>query len=261
MFDLATAAQATERDLAAIIGRLDDLADADWNTPVRCRGWQVADLAAHLAGASRGQAEGLRRAAEGPAGSAGLARLTPPPDRDPRSLLAALKDGQDRLLSALAEFPPAALEGAVPLPFGLVPAAVALQIVPLEYGFHRNDLEWALGDPVDLSPDMSGTLLGIVPGLLPMLAAGSPVHGAGARPSGPVSFRLVTPSARYLVSYADGNWSIAPDDGQAAATCQITGDDSPVALFVMGRISADHPSLTVSDLAAAGTFKQYFPGP
>jgi hypothetical protein len=47
----------------------------------------------------------------------------------------------------------------VPLPFGLVPAAVALQIVPLEYGFHRNDLEWALGDPVDLSPDMSATLL------------------------------------------------------------------------------------------------------
>jgi hypothetical protein len=86
--------------------------------------------------------------------------------------------------------------------------------VPLEYGFHRNDLEWALGDPVDLSPDMSATLLGILPGLLPMLAAGSPVHGPGTRPSGPVSFRLVTPSARYLISSA-----------------------------------------------AAGTFKQYFPGP
>lgn len=261
MFDLATAAQATERDLTAIIGRLDDLADADWNTPVRCRGWQVADLAAHLAGASRGQAEGLRRAAESPDAGAGLARLAPLPERDPRSLLAALKDGQDRLLSALAEFPPAALEGAVPLPFGLVPAAVALQIVPLEYGFHRNDLEWALGDPVDLSPDMSATLVAIVPGLLPMLAAGSPVHGAGARPAGPVSFRLAAPSARYLLSYAADGWSFAPDDGQAAATCEISGDDSPVALFVMGRIGADHPSLTVSDLAAAGTFKQYFPGP
>ena len=41
----------------------------------------------------------------------------------------------------------------------------------------------------------------------------------------------------------------------------VLGGDSPVALFVMGRISADHPSLTVTDLAAAGTFKQYFPGP
>ena len=64
MFDLATAAQAAERDLGAIIGRLDSLADADWNAPVRCQGWRVADLAAHLAGASRGQAEALRRAAQ-----------------------------------------------------------------------------------------------------------------------------------------------------------------------------------------------------
>jgi hypothetical protein len=73
MFDLATAAQATERDLTAIIGRLDGLADADWNPPVRCQGWQVADLAAHLAGASRGQAEALRRAAAAAPGSAGSA--------------------------------------------------------------------------------------------------------------------------------------------------------------------------------------------
>jgi len=63
MFDLTTAAQAVERDFGAVIDRLDGLADGDWNTPVRCRGWQVTDLAAHLAGASRGQAEGLRRAA------------------------------------------------------------------------------------------------------------------------------------------------------------------------------------------------------
>jgi hypothetical protein len=44
MFDLATAAQATQRDLAAIIGRLDGLADADWNAPAparagRCPTW------------------------------------------------------------------------------------------------------------------------------------------------------------------------------------------------------------------------------
>lgn len=258
MFDLTTAAQATDRDLAAIIDRLDGLADADWNAPVRCQGWQVTDLAAHLAGASQGQAEGLRRAA---AGVTDLARLAPPADRDPRSLVAALKDGRDRLLPALRDLPPHALQGAVPLPFGLVPAAVALQIVPLEYGFHRNDLEWALGDPVALSQDMSATLLGAVPGLLPMFAAGSPVHGPGARPAEPTSFRLVTPSARFLASYADGTWTVGADVGGAAVTCEISGDDSPVALFVMGRISADHPSLTVSDLGAARAFKQYFPGP
>ena len=218
----------------------------------------MTDLAAHLAGASRGQAEGLRRAA---AGVTDLARLAPPPDGDPRSLVAALKEGRDRLLSALRELPPRTLDGAVPLPFGLVPAAVALQIIPLEYGFHRNDLDWALGDPVALSPDISGTLLGIVPGLLPMLASGSAVHGPGARPAEPTSFRLVTPSVRFLASYADGAWSVAADDGNATVTCEISGDDSPVALFAMGRISAGHPTITVRDLSVARAFKHYFPGP
>ena len=258
MFDLTTAAQAADRDLGAVIDRLDGLADAGWDTPVRCRGWQVTDLAAHLAGASRGQAEGLRRAA---AGVTDLARLTPPPDRDPRSLVAALKDGRDRLLSALRELPSHALDGAVPLPFGLLPTAVALQIVPLEYGFHRNDLDWALGDPVALSPDISATLLGAVPGLLPMFAAGSAVHGSGARPAEPTSFRLVTPSVRFLASYAEDGWTVGADDGHATATCEISGDDSSVALFVMGRISAGYPGVTVSDLSAARAFKQYFPGP
>jgi uncharacterized protein (TIGR03083 family) len=258
MFDLTTAAQATERDLAAIIDRLDGLADADWNAPVRCPEWQVTDLAAHLAGAGQGQAEALRRAA---AGITDLPRLAPTSDRDPRSLVAALKDGRDGLLGALHALPQHVLGGVVPLPFGLVPTAVALQIVALEYGFHRNDLEWALGDQVGLSEDISATLIGAVPGLLPMFAAGSPVHGAGARPVEPPSFRLVAPTARFLVSHADGAWSVAADDGQATATCEISGDDSSVALFVMGRIGADHPSLTVSDLGAARTFKQYFPGP
>lgn len=44
-------------------------------------------------------------------------------------------------------------------------------------------------------------------------------------------------------------------------TCEISGGDSPVALFVMGRIDASHPRLTVSDPAAGQAFKRYFPGP
>lgn len=258
MFDQSTAAQAAERDLAAIIDLLDGLADAGWGLPVRCGGWQVTDLAAHLVGACRGQAEGLRRAA---AGDTEPARVALPADRDPGSLTAALKDGRDGLLSALAELPPRALEGGVPIPAGLLPAAVALQIVPLEYGFHRNDLEWALGNPADLGQDISATLLGMVPGMLPMLAAGSPVHSPGAVPAGPVSFRLATPAARFLASHDGSAWSVAADDGHAAVTCEISGGDSPVALFVMGRIDAGHPGLTVTDPGAARAFKRYFPGP
>jgi uncharacterized protein (TIGR03083 family) len=258
MFDQTTAAQAVERDLGAIIDMLDVLADASWGLPVCCAGWQVTDLAAHLVAAARGQAEGLRRAA---VGGTEPAALTPPADRDPRSLMAALKDGRDGLLSALSELPPRALAGGVPIPAGLLPAAVALQIVPLEYGFHRYDLDWGLSNPADLSQDISATLLGMLPGMLPMLAAGSPVHSRGDMPAGPVSFRLAAQGARFLASHDWSAWSVMADDGHATVTCEILGGDSPVALFVMGRIDADHPSLTVTDSGAARAFKRYFPGP
>jgi hypothetical protein len=34
-----------------------------------------------------------------------------------------------------------------------------------------------------------------------------------------------------------------------------------MALFAMGRIAADDDRLAVSDRSAAGSFKEYFPGP
>lgn len=77
MFDLASATGAVERDFGAIIDQLDGLSDDYWNAPVRCVGWRVSDLGAHVAGASRGQAEGLRPAA---AGRTDLAVLDPPAD-------------------------------------------------------------------------------------------------------------------------------------------------------------------------------------
>jgi uncharacterized protein (TIGR03083 family) len=258
MFDQASATAATERDLGVLIDRLDSLPDDDWNAPVRCQGWQVSDLAAHVTGAARGQAEALRRAV---AGQTGLAVLDPPGERDPRRLVAALKDGRDRLLSALRDLPQHALNGTVPLPFGLLPATVALQIVPLEYGFHRNDLDWALGSEIPLGQDMAAALLAIAPGLLPMLAAGTPVSPPGPPPAGPVTFRLLAPAARLQAAYADGAWSITPDPGDSPGGCQISGDNSAVALFIMGRIGAGHPSISVTDHAAATAFKHYFPGP
>lgn len=44
-------------------------------------------------------------------------------------------------------------------------------------------------------------------------------------------------------------------------SCEVRGDDSAVALFVMGRIGAGHPGIVVTDDPVARTFKRYFPGP
>ena len=144
---------------------------------------------------------------------------------------------------------------------GDLAAPVALQIIALEYGFHRNDLESALGREVPLGEDMAGTLLGILPGLLPMLAAGSPVSAPGIAPDGPTSFRFLAPGVRLLAAYAGQAWSVVPDAGHDPVSCEVSGDDSAVALFVMGRVGDGYPGITVTDPAVAQDFKRYFPGP
>jgi len=258
MFDLGTATKAADRDFGAILDHLDRLTEPGWEQPVRCDGWTVRSLARHLVAASRGQADGLRRAA---AGQPELASLDAPKEHATGDVLAALRAGREELLRALGELPDAALAGLVPLPFGLLPAPVALQIVPLEYGFHRNDLEWALGDEGPLSQDVAGALLGLAPGLLPILAAGTPVSSAGAVPDAPVAYQLMADGATIGAAFDGTAWTVAPEVLGGPGACQIRGDDSPVALFIMGRIGAGHPSLAVSDPAAARQFKRYFPGP
>jgi hypothetical protein len=107
---------------------------------------------------------------------------------------------------------------------------------------------------------MAGTLVGILPGLLPMLAGGTPVSAPGAVPGGPVAFRLSAPGASLRAAYG-GGWSFVPGDDDAPVSCQISGSESALALFVMGRIGAGHPDLAVSDPGLGASFKSYFPGP
>jgi len=114
---------------------------------------------------------------------------------------------------------------------------------------------------VPLGADMSTTLLGILPGLLPMLAAGSPVGPSGMAPAGPTSFRFLAPGARLLAVHAGQAWSIGPDAGDDPVSCEVRGDDSSIALFVMGRVSVGHAGISVTDVPTARAFKQYFPGP
>lgn len=255
MFDPQTACDASLRDLDAIIERLGGLGPADWATEVRCEGWDVTDLAEHLVAASRGQAEGLRRAA---AGNFEVAPLEADVARVPAALVDALLDGRDQLAKAFAALTAAVMEGPIPLPFGLVPAGVAIQIIAIEYGFHRNDLEWALGDIEPLPADAAQALVQILPGLLPILAGGTPVSPAGQVPDRPVAYRLTAPSGTVALAFADGVWSVgaAPD-----GACEVAGDDGGIALFALGRIPGAHESVAVSDPEAAQVFKRYFPGP
>jgi uncharacterized protein (TIGR03083 family) len=255
MFDPQTAGTATIRDLDAIIDRLSGLAAGAWASPVRCEGWDVTALAAHLVGAAQGQAEGLRRAVAGRVDVPPLAASVVP---EPGPLVEALADGRDQLAKAFASLTPEVMDGVIPLPFGLMPAGAAIQIIPIEYGFHRNDLEWALGNTEPLDADAAEALVQILPGLLPILAGGSAVSPAGELPTEAVAYQLTAPSGTVTIAFCDGAWSV---DAGHEGSCDVAGDDGAIALFALGRIPADDERLTVTAVTTARAFKVYFPGP
>jgi uncharacterized protein (TIGR03083 family) len=256
MFDLESTRRAVQRDGAALTELLEATPSGGWDKPMNCAGWTVRDLGRHLVAASRGQADGLRRTGPEPDR---LATLDLPDLDDPDAIVQAFDTGLSSLQSALEALTPEQLGGLTPLPFGVLPTGVALQIVGLEYGFHRYDLATALGEPEHLGDDMSSTLLEISPGLLPMLAGGTPVGPPGEKPAEPTAYHLATPGPGVSAVY-DEEWAIAPGD-PAPGACRISGDAEALALFVMGRIDASDSRLMTTSPGAAALFKSYFPGP
>lgn len=255
MFDFTTAPEATGRELDSLRNLLAGLDEPAWSRPVRCAGWTVTDLVAHIVGAARGQADGLAATA---LGREQLAVLDPPKSRDPLNLRDLLDRAAKTLLDALSALTPDLAEATVPLPFGPVPVVLALQIVPLEYGFHRNDLLDALGTPQPLPADIAASLIDILPGLLPVLAAGSAVGRPGDKPERPIAFELSCPCGQVTMAYDGTQWT--PSD-QLGSDCRIDGSDSDLALFAMGRIPVTSNDLNISNPSLAVNFKNFFPGP
>jgi uncharacterized protein (TIGR03083 family) len=252
MFDVATARSLSIRELDDMTRIASALDDAQWTGPTRCGDWSVADLCAHAGLAAVQQAEAFRRAAKG---------ILEPPQYPGAPMLAVaeildlLVEGSRALSAALDELPPEVLQGLTPLPFGVVPTVVAIQIPVYEYAFHADDLRHAIGDPGPFPADIAGEYMGFFPGLSSMLAAGA----APGRPDH--AYRLVAPAGSVLLAPGAEGWSVVESsDGEL---CEIAGPDDVIALFLMGRIGPDDPRLTVSGSAAAAArdFKRWFPGP
>ena len=259
LFDVAGARQVVTGELAAASKRLARLDESDWARPTRCPEWTIGDLVSHMGLAALAQAEAFRRAL--------VDNLEPPafpgaPQLSRDELMAQLELGAAELDDALAALSPDALAGLVPLPFGVVPAMVAIQIPVFEYAFHGNDLAAALGEAEPLASSVAGALIEFMPGLLPMLAAGVWQTAADDLPAPGLAYRLFGASSGFDVFNRGDGWEVGafPDE---LPTCVISGDDSPVALFLMGRTASSDPELKISGTApeAAATFKRWFPGP
>jgi hypothetical protein len=83
---------------------------------------------------------------------------------------------------------------------------------------------------------------------------------AAERPASPVAFILAGDTVRLDLRYDGASWQ--PGPGPAEETVRISGDDTAVLLFALGRIVLDHPGLAVSGgQEDARRFKDYAPGP
>ena len=246
MFDVSTARLLADRELQRMIETASSLQADDWTRPTGCAGWNVAQLCSHAGLTAHRQAEAFRRAAEGV--------LDPPefpaaPDLPPPEIVNQLREGARALDAALAALPADVLGGATPMPFGVVPTVVAIQIPVHEYAVHGHDLRSAVNDPSPFPDDVAGALLEFFPGLAAMLAA-------RAQPG--------TRTHAYRLTGASTSFTLAPDGAHDPPTCEIAGPDAAVALFAMGRVTTDDPRLTIDGpdaVAAAAEFKRWYPGP
>lgn len=247
MLGFSAAGAAALEEIDSFTDRLRATSAADRERPTRCEGWTVEALARHMAAVIWQQAEAFHRVRLRSTTAPSWLELGPEIVSIPDALVTA----RTHLVSGLT----AVREGEdpdVPLPFLNLPAGFAVQLLLIEYGVHRNDLEWALGDARPLHPDVAGVQIELLPAWLP--SAGLRIAPVGT------GYRLVASSGTTSVVCRDEDWQLgaAPPE----TTCTITGDDSAVALFTLGRIGPDHPGLEVEDPAGiAKKFKTYFPGP
>lgn len=255
MFDIATAQGVVPREIDAIIERTERLEDQEWDSPVpQLPGWTIADLLDHTGRAAHQQAEAFENLF---AGRSDIPEYPGAEQGTRAEITGRLMSGRDRFVNAVDHLSEEHLTLMTPLPFGLVPTPVAVQIAVLEYVYHRWDLEHALGNAAfELAADLAPHGFEFLGGLLPMLAAG------GAVPAGHLSFELRSPRGSLFLEHAGTGWQVGGTDANGA-TCVIESATAALTLFGMGRLDPTDPALRCSgpDAHEAIRFKTYFPGP
>lgn len=226
-----------------------------WSLPTRCPGWDVDALVRHAVWGVSMETDALRR---GRAGPPGRATGRSPEGADAVVLLAELRSAVDDLLTELAALPPGGGDRTLPLPYGDVPAVLAVQLFVLEAGVHGDDLTHALGRDEPLDPAVIEATDSALAAVLPAMAASAEV-----RPPAGTVVAVTGPSVRLRFVLDGGHWVAAGPTQPTEPTGEVVADDDSAALrFVLGRIGPDGPGLTTrGDGRVAAEFKRWFPGP
>jgi uncharacterized protein (TIGR03083 family) len=251
MLDLASGRDAIHRDIAASRAQLNELTVADWRSPTSLPGWTINDLARHFAWGQELQTEAWRRARtrvrepKAPAAMNGAGR---------RDILDALDAAHQSFMSELATLTPADLHRPCPVPNGPLPSWLVMQMAVMEAGIHRYDLERSVDLSPTLPPDVIAAAVEAVTATLPGLA-----NASQDQPPIGTSVRLRGERLDLALQREAAFWAIA---APSHPTCTISGGDSSVLLYALGRIGANSPELIIDGEAeVAFRFKRYFPGP
>jgi len=252
MLGLSACREVVRREIAADLDRLERASEEDWTRPTRLPAWSVRSLARHIAYGQELEADAMRRAREGIPEAADA----PTPGSDKGSILAAIRRNHEQLLAEMDQHTPESLGAAIcPMYYGPVPGPLAVNVWAFEAGIHGNDLAAALGKDLPLVPDVIQATAAVLGASLPLLAM-----AATNRPASPIAFVLAGDTVRLDLRYDGATWQ--PGPGPAEETVRISGDDTAVLLFALGRIVLDHPGLAVSGgQGEARRFKDYAPGP
>ncbi len=256
MNHLDTTLDVLTREWGDVVRLLGDVTTDGWRRPTRLAGWTVADLGAHLVWGVSMEAEAVRRARRGVEMLADGRHL---PTDDAPMVPDALASAVAELLEALH-----ALRAAddldrervlVPLATGAFPLPFVQAVLAMEAGIHADDVRAALGQPRPLPDDVVRATLDVLRAYLPVMgAAGAPGPADGTR------VVVVGGSFSLGLQHASDGWAV--DDGTGPATTTVAADDSDAVRFLMGRIPADAPTLTITgEREPAAAFKRWFPGP
>jgi uncharacterized protein (TIGR03083 family) len=251
MLDLHTSRDAIVREWDKFFVRLQGT--SDWDTPVRCEGWSIADLVAHTAWGISMEADALSRIKKGDTDPASGVVQDPKANRE--ALLDAATAARDQLYTQLEQLTPEDLSKSAPMPYGPIPVPFALQVFVMEAGVHGNDLADALGQPEELAEDVITATAIVLGGSLPLLAQASQMV-----PASGMTYRLTGTNVSLDLANLEEGWQVGPVEIEP--DCMISASDSDLILFAMGRIPSDDTSLTITgDTGMASQFKAYFPGP
>jgi uncharacterized protein (TIGR03083 family) len=235
-------------ELGAFATTVRSLEESGWGTATACQGWTVNDLACHVAAVAWQQGEAFQRSRLHIEEAPSFVRITAHASGASRAV-----DVAARHLSQALQTTDSDTDAAIPLPFSPVPLPVDIsaQVLAIEYGVHRHDLDTALGNTTELHSEVATCVLGQVPGFFVLLAGADTAEHGG--------YRLVADTQEFVIGREGLTWQLDPEN--ADPVCEVRGTDSAIALFLVGRLSTDDPALHVSDPALARQFKRIFPGP